>query len=115
MSSSWDLDVKPSYDCLEVWDSFGELQLMLDSVSRDAFIKPRGEVARPPVVAFAVSPIATAPRAGGGTLSSSARKASSQKTSSREKPVSIKKEKAPSKKVKSEVPQLLMEFPNKNN
>lgn len=115
MNSSWGLDVKSSYDCLEVWDSFGELQLVFESASRDTLIKPRGETPRPPVVTFAVAPIATAPRAGGGAPSSSTRKTSSQKTSSKEKPVSVKKEKTPPKKVKPEVPQLLMEFPNKTN
>ncbi|CAI8953834.1 PP2C family protein-serine/threonine phosphatase [Pseudomonas sp. IT-P294] len=114
MSSSWDSDVKPSYDCLEVWDSFGELQLVFESASLDTLIKSRRDISRPPAVAYAAVPIASAPRAGGGGASS-ARKASSQKTISREKPVSVKKEKTQQKKVKSEVPQLLMEFPNKNN
>jgi hypothetical protein len=113
--SDWDLCVKPSYECLEVWDAFGELQLISESAPRANFTKQQENVSRPPVVASSVAPVVAAPRAGRSNQSSSTRKTSSDKASSKVKPTPVKKEKNPPKNVKSEVPQLLMDFPNKTN
>ena len=100
--------------CFEVWDSFGELQVIVEPPQRLANPQPTTPLATAPViqrplVEDALSPKGSALQESGSQPSSKKRNRSSKKGKS----TAAKSALAEMEIEKPEVPQLLIEFPNK--
>lgn len=114
--ASRDFESEPSYECLEVWDAFGELQVIAEKISGEPSKSKRQP---PPVHApedSAKASIAATPVVEPSTdvhQSTSTAKARSDKNTSKTKSATVKKGKT--KTAATKVPQLLMNFPNKTN
>ncbi|MDX9678238.1 PP2C family protein-serine/threonine phosphatase [Pseudomonas zeae] len=104
-------DIEPLYDCLEIWDSHGDLQLIgkneQDIVTPS--ISPIPEVATP----TPTNKKRNTPNKARASRQVIREEDNKQQTNIEEKKASPKR--TPRKKQKNEVPQLLMEFPNKSN
>ncbi|MGB6214507.1 PP2C family protein-serine/threonine phosphatase [Pseudomonas mandelii] len=109
----FDDDIEPLYDYLEAWDSHGDLQIIAE---REQDVEPSKPSSLPPLepdAAVSISKKKVTPSNGRGNRSSGIEKTTVEKNKTNEKPSANKR--ILRKKTKTEVPQLLMDFPNKTN
>lgn len=112
LSENWDTDDRPAYPCLEVWDAFGELQIVLDYPSTKV-----EAVQHPQVIGYPAGPQPsnTQPKNLVTEVTKSIVETSPAVSNAVKKPKvsSKKKAKAPAKVRQEDAPQLSMKFPTK--
>ena len=120
LSAEREVEVGRPYSCLEVWDTFGELQIILNENARErtaATHRNEGPVAdRPSFVAL--NALIGSPELVDGRPKKAERDASktrrSKRTQRKAKSANGKRDKSSLKSTDVGVPQLLMEFPTKS-
>lgn len=121
LSTAWELESRPPYSCLEVWDAFGELQIITNDMARETPSIVRHQ--QPQVAGRSTTPDIDATKqaltpAAKNSWAKPKRETSKirrSKGASKAKNSPGKQDKGFPESTETDVPQLLMEFPTKSN